>query len=304
MIKPKAIAFLVLFLAAPAAVGAPSVLATVKPVHSLVAGVMAGVGQPQLLIGGALSAHSYELKPSDARKLHRADVIFEIGPDMETYLTAPLSALGRKVVVLERAPGVRLLPARHGGLWGADDEEHGHGEGHGPTDPHIWLDPQNAAAMTRAIASSLVRIDPMHAAAYRSNAARQIAAIEALDRELAAKLAGVRNKPYLVFHDAYHYLEARYGLAAAGAVTVAPDRPVGARRVSALRQAVLAGRVLCLFREPQFPPKLIETLDENSRARIGVLDPLGADLEPGPALYPRLMRNLAQSLTACLAKNR
>jgi zinc transport system substrate-binding protein len=300
MPKPKPIyaaLFLVLF-AAPSW-STPSVLATLKPVHSLVAGVMQGVGEPQLLIGGALSEHSYELKPSDARKLQSADVVIEIGPDMETYLIGPIRTLGggSTVVVLERAPGVRLYPARHGGLWGEGD-----GHDHGPNDPHIWLDPRNAVAMTRAIAAALVKRDPAHAALYRANETRQIALLEALDRELAAKLAPVRDRPYIVFHDAYRYFEERYGLHSAGAVTVAPERPVGTRRVATLREAVANGRAVCLFREPQFPPKLIEALDEGTKARVGVLDPLGADLAPGPGLYPRLLRDLAQSLTGCLGK--
>ncbi|HUO98934.1 MAG TPA: zinc ABC transporter substrate-binding protein [Rhizomicrobium sp.] len=283
--------------AAPAG-AAPKVLATLKPIHSLTASVMQGVAEPELLIGGAISAHSYELKPSDARKISEAALVFEIGPDMETYLTGALSALGRRAVVLERAPGVRLQPARRGGLWGEDEHEQG------PADPHIWLDPRNAIAMTHAIAAALVRQDPADASAYRRNEAATVTMLEGLDRELAAELAPVRERPYLVFHDAYHYFEARYGLHAVGAITVSPDRPVGARRVAELRDAVSRGRVVCLFREPQFPPKLIATLDEGTRARVGVLDPLGADLQPGPALYPRLMRNLAQSLTACLGKNR
>lgn len=283
------------------AVAAPKVVATLKPVHSLVAAVMDGTGKPDLLIGGALSEHSYALKPSDARKLRDADLIFQIGPDMETYLTGALAGAGAKVVVLEKAPGVILLGARHGGLWGEDDH---HGHDHGPSDPHIWLDPQNAVAMTNAIAERLSRLDPANAARYRSNAARRIGELKALDRELAAGLAPVRNRPYLVFHDAYHYFEARYGLQPAGAVTVSPDRPIGARRVAELRQTVASGKAACLFREPQFPPKLIETLESGTKASIGVLDPLGADLEPGPGLYPRLMRNLAQSLKSCLTKNR
>jgi len=284
--------------AIPATAAAPNVLATLKPVHSLVASVMQGVGEPELLIGGALSEHSYELKPSDARKIKDAALIFEIGPDMETYLIAPLSALGGRVVVLERAPGVRLQQARRGGLWGADEDRHG------PTDPHIWLDPQNAVAMTHAIAAALARQDPSNAAAYRRNEAATVVTLQALDHELSAKLAPIRQQPYLVFHDAYHYFEARYGLHPVGAVTVSPERPVGARRVAELHEAVMAGRVVCLFREPQFPPKLIETLDENTRARIGVLDPLGAELQPGPGLYPRLMRDLAQALTGCLGRKR
>lgn len=286
-----------LILAAQAG-AAPPVLATIKPVHSLVAGVMQGAGSPDLLIGGALSEHSYALKPSDARKLQNAALIFEIGPDMETYLNSAVADAGMRLIALERAPGVRLLAARRGGLWG-EGEDH-----HGPADPHIWLDPQNAIAMTRAIAGALVRVDPPHAGLYRANADRQIAQLAALDRELAATLTPLRGRSYLVFHDAYQYFEARYGLRPLGAVTVAPDRPVGARRVAELREAVAAGRVACLFREPQFPPKLIQSLNEGGGARIGVLDPLGADLAPGPGLYPRLLRDLAQSLRTCLATNR
>jgi ABC-type Zn2+ transport system, periplasmic component/surface adhesin len=277
---------------------APAVLATIKPVHSLVAGVMAGVGTPDLLVGGALSEHSYALKPSDARKLQAAQLIFEVGPDLETYLGGAIASAGGKVIVLEKAPGVRLVAARHGGLWGEDSDAHG------PSDPHIWLDPQNAIAMTRAIAEALSKADPAHAAQYRANGGRRIAELTALDQEMGTALAPVKDKSYLVFHDAYHYFEARYGLKPAGAVTVSPDRPVGARRLSALHEAVQSGKALCIFREPQFPPKLIDTLDADTKARIGVLDPLGADLDPGPALYPALMRRLAQSLKTCLAKNR
>jgi zinc transport system substrate-binding protein len=290
--------FNLILLTAAAAGAQPTVLATLKPVHSLVAAVMQGAGTPDLLIGGALSEHSYALKPSDARKLKQASLIFEIGPDMETYLTGALAAAGGQVVILERAPGVKRLAARHGGLWSDTDHDHG------PTDPHLWLDPQNAIAMTRAIAEALSKTDPPHAGLYHANAVRRIESLEALDRELAAALVPVRDRPYLVFHDAYHYFEARYGLRPAGAVTVAPDRPVGARRIATLREAVVAGRAICLFAEPQFPPKLIETLDADTKARVGVLDPLGADLQPGPDLYPRLMRNLAQSLASCLSKNR
>lgn len=277
---------------------APKVLVTLKPIHSLVAAVMTGAGAPDLLIGGALSEHAYALKPSDVRKLQEAGLIFEIGPDMESYLAAPLATRGKAVVVLERAPGVRLLPARHGGLW----DKTGHD--HGPADPHIWLDPQNAIAMTKAIAEALIKADPAHAALYRANAQKQTAALAALDEEIAATLAPVKARSYLVFHDAYQYFEARFGLKPLGAVTASPDRPAGARRLSTLREAVAAGRAACVFREPQFSPKLIDMLDAEAPARIGVLDPLGADLVPGPGLYPQLMRNLANSLRACLTKNR
>jgi zinc transport system substrate-binding protein len=296
---PTALCFVISVLLGARAQAGPLVLATIKPVHSLAAAVMQGAGSPEILIRGAQSEHSYALKPSDVERIGRARIVLEIGPDLETYLARPLAALSHgDVVVLEHAPGVRLLPARHGGLWKDEPDE-------GPTDPHIWLDPGNAAAMTRAIAAAVIRADPAHGGVYAANRDRTIARLSVLERELAASLSKVRDRPYLVFHDAYQYFEKRYGLAAAGAVTVAPDRPVGPRRMEVLRDAILAGRVDCVFREPQFPPRLIDTLVEGTRVRTGVLDPLGADLAPGTDLYPALLRNLAASLNACLqAKNR
>jgi zinc transport system substrate-binding protein len=286
---------LCLLLALPAA-AAPRVLATIKPIHSLAAAVMRGAGVPELLIGGAFSEHSYALKPSDARKIAGAQIVLEVGPDLETYLVAPLPALApaAKVVALESVPGVRRLPARKGGLW-EDDGDHD-----GPSDPHIWLDPENAIAMTRAIATVLTHADPAHAALYAANAAGSIAGLKALEKQIAARVAPVRGRPYLVFHDAYHYFETRFGLSAAGSVTVAPDRPIGPGRIAALRARIAAGKIVCIFREPQFSPELIDTLAEGGRVKIGVLDPLGADLQPGPGLYPALLRGIAASLTDCL----
>ncbi len=276
-----------------------NVLATIKPVHSLVAAVMQGAGAPDLLIRGAQSEHSYALKPSDAERIEHADLVFEIGPDLETYLVRPLESLARaKIVVLEKTPGVHLLPARHGGLW--EDAE----SGDGPTDPHAWLDPENAVAMTRAIAATLAEADPAHAALYRANGARETASIAALTRELAVQLAPIKTRPYLVFHDGYRYFEHRFGLEAVGAVTVAPDRPIGPRRIGILRERIAKGDIACVFREPQFPPRLIDTLTEGSGTKTGVLDPIGAGLTPGPALYRELLRGLSNSLRTCLAKRR
>lgn len=281
---------------------APAVLATIKPVHSLVAAVMEGVGTPQLLIGSAVSEHGYVLKPSDARKIVRAKVVFWVGPDLETYLIAPLASLAAdaSIVALENANGVHRLAARPGGLWNGPAT----GSPGGRINPHIWLDPRNAIAMTHAIAAALSAADPQHAKRYAANATAEAARLETLDRALAAELSPVRARPYLVFHDAYPYFETRYGLDAIGAVTVEPDRPAGPFRVAQLRDTLKAGKAICIFREPQFSPALIETLAEGTPARIGVLDPLGADLAPGPGLYPALMHWMGDAVVQCLAPHR
>lgn len=286
-------ALMALSLAVPAG-AAPTVLATIKPVHSLVAAVMKGAGEPELLISGAASAHSYTLKPSDARKIAGADILFEVGPIMETWLVRPAKNLARgKVVILSKAPGVKLLPARSGGIWGED----AHGD---ETDPHIWLNPDNAAAMVRAIRDALIKADPAHAKTYGFNAKMEIARIQDVSMHLGSQLSGVHNKRYIVFHDAYQYFETYYNLHPAGAVTVTPDRPISPRRLMELKQDIAKHHDACLFREPEISPALIKPLQEGTKIRVDVLDPLGADIKPGPQLYLTLMRNIGQSLHRCL----
>lgn len=308
MYKPAALPALFLFLALGVTGCTPDakpadVLVTIKPIHSLVAKVMKGVGTPGLLIGGGASAHSYSLKPSDARALSHAKLIIWVGPDLENFLVGPLHALAGKAqtLALEYAPDVTHLEPRRGGLWddGTTPDDNAHNEAH--IDPHIWLAPKNAIAMIGAIAAALEKTDPAHAAIYAANAKAAIADLRRLDVQTAAALAPIRARPYIVFHDAYHYFETAYHLSPIGAVTVAPERPVGPRRVETIRSALQTGKAVCIFREPEFSPKLIATLREGTPAHSGVLDPMGANLEPGPDLYDMLIGNLAQSLVRCLA---
>jgi zinc transport system substrate-binding protein len=296
----------------------PRVVASIAPVHSLVAGVMRGVGMPTLLIKGGASPHTYSLRPSDAKALASARLIFWVGEDLERFLDRPLRTLGRdaRKVALMEAKGVTVLKLRQGGIWGQhihghDEEERAeaHGEEHGEHhhehghDPHIWLDPHNAKAMTAAIAAALVAADPANAAAYRANAARVAGRLDALDRELARTVAPVRAFHFVVFHDAYQYFERRYRLSAAGAITLDPGRTPGARRVAAIREAIRMRHARCVFAEPQFQPSLVTTVIEGSGARAATLDPLGASIKPGEEAYFILMRQLSRDLTDCLKGN-
>lgn len=296
--------------------GAPQVVASVKPLHSLTAAVMAGVGEPHLLVRGAASPHAFALKPSDARALDRADLIVWVGPGLEAFLEKPVQALGGKArsLPLLEAPGVRTLPGRAGGAWedghdhdhdghdhGHDDHDHDHDHDHdSPPDGHIWLDPRNAQAIVAHVADALTALDPANAATYRANAERTRAALAELDREVAARLAPVRGRPFVVFHDAYHYLEDRYGLAAAGAITVSPELRPSASRLRELRARIRELGAACVFAEPQFEPTLVRTVAEGTGARTGVLDPEGASLPDGPDLYFALLRFNADALAGCL----
>jgi zinc transport system substrate-binding protein len=294
-------------LASPAAADAPQVVASIKPVHSLVAGVMQGVAEPALVVQGAGSPHTYSLRPSEARAIARADLVFWVGEGMEIFLAKPLEALpgDGKVVELAEAEGVTLLPTREGGMFETEAHEEHHEENdgehaHGASDMHLWLDPHNAEAMVAAIAVALGEVDPEHATLYRQNAAALRADLRGLDAELQAKLAPVRERPFVVFHDAYQYFEDRYDLNPVGAISIGPERRPGAQRIREIQDRLRDTEAVCVFAEPQFEPAVVETVIEGTGARKGVLDPLGATLEAGPGHYAQLLENLAAALVDCL----
>ena len=301
-----------LLCAAPVtALAGPRVVVTVKPLHSLVAGVMAGIGEPELIVRGAGSPHTYQLKPSEARLLESAQVVFWVGAPLEAFMEKPLAALGAKarVVTVLRSPGIVLRPGRAGGAWDGGDR-HGRAPREGPAgagdhggaelDGHLWLDPANARVIAREAAAVLGQLDPGNRSRYAANAAALVARVDALDDGLQATLAPVRDIPYVVFHDAYQYFEARYALRAVGSIAVSAERAPGAKRVQEIRDTIMSRGARCVFSEPQFPSAILGTLLEGTDARTGTLDPLGAGLPAGPDAYFTLMRALGFSLAECL----
>ena len=300
----RATLLLALLLPGPA-LTEPRVAASIPPVHSLVAGVMEGVAVPSLLVPPTASAHSFSLRPSEARNLAQADLVFWIGPAYETFLEKPLAALAQpaKLVRLEDAPGLTLLRARGGGAWDAHhDHDHSAKPDDQDVDGHLFLDIDNAKAMVAAIAAALTAADAGNAQRYRANAEARVAKLDALDAELRTTLAPVQAKPFVVFHDAYQYFDERYGLNAVGSITVSPERQPGARRLQTLRRKIGTLQAVCVFAEPQFEPTLLQTVVEGTKAKTGVLDYLGAGVPPGPDAYFTTMRALARALTDCLGR--
>ena len=306
------VALLSMALLSTTTMAAPEVVASIKPVHSLVSAVMAGVGEPTLIVKGSASPHTYALRPSDAAALESADIVFWTGHGMELFLSEALESLagGANVVELAESPGINLLPVREGGAFEphedeaqeGDDhahEEHAHDE-HGEGDMHFWLDPENAKLMVTHIAATLSAADPDNAAAYTANAEAELVKLDALEAELTATLAPAADKPFIVFHDAYQYFEARFGLTLAGSVTVTPDVLPGAARIDELKAKLGTLGATCVFAEPNFEPAIISAITEGTSAKAGVLDPEGGALDQGPELYSELLRGLATSLVDCL----
>lgn len=308
----------------------PRVVVDIAPVHSLVARVMEGVGTPDLIVQPGGSPHEYALRPSDASALQEADVVVWVSPDLSPWMGNAIETLAGSAVVvaLLEADGTVELERREGALFEAhihgeddthmdhedgnhedeahDHDEHGdeaHHEGehaHGAHDPHAWLSPQNAATWLNLIAANLSAADPDNAGTYFANAAAARAEIDTLIAEVDAALAPVRGGRFIVFHDAYQYFEVAFGLPAVGAISLSDASDPSPARIAEIQARIAAEGIDCVLSEPQFNPGLVATVLDGTEAATGLIDPLGSDLDPGPDLYPQLIRNLGATLAGCL----
>ncbi len=192
----------------------------------------------------------------------------------------------------------------------ADHEGHDHdehtetdaheGHDHGAHDPHAWLAPTNATIWLNLIAAQLSSADPENAGTYFANAAAARAEMEALSAEVNAILAAVRGESFVVFHDAYQYFETDFDFPASGAISLSDAADPSPARIAEIQGRVREEGVACVLAEPQFNAGLVTAVLDGTEANTGVIDPLGVDLEPGPALYPQLIRNMATTLADCL----
>jgi zinc transport system substrate-binding protein len=252
-----------------------SVAVSIKPVHSLVAGLMEGVGEPSLIVKGNRSPHNYSLRPSDARILNQADLIIWTGPALELFLEKPILALAKK------SQTIMLVKKTN-------------------TDPHLWLSPILASAIVDQVLSELIKIDPKQADIYNSNADKLKNRLKILLVTGQKKLNQMKDIPFLVYHDAWSHFATAFGLNISGAISLKPERSPGAKRISEIRKLVMTSGTRCLFKEPQFDSPLVVTvLQGHDDVLVLGLDPLGATLDPGPGLYFRLMENNISAVASC-----
>ena len=316
------------------------VVASIKPVHSLVSFVMQGVGKPKLLLKAETSPHNFNLRPSTAAAIQDANIVFWVGDEMETSLADPIDALvtDAHVVALSTADHLVVKPNRqefefqpHGEhhhdtheleaeqhedeTHKAEASEHGNGHehdhghkhehdahdhSHGSLDMHLWLDPANAVHMVRMIVAKLSELNPSNAEIYASNAHAFKRRVNQLLDDLTERLAPAKSIPFIVYHDAYRYFEERFGLTAAGSILGSSHQPMSILRVKKLREKVHEFDIKCVFSEPQFQSDKLNVVAEGSSVRVVAIDPLGANIEDGPELYFVLINKLANSFIDCL----
>ena len=305
------------------------VVTTIKPLHSLISNVMDGVGVPALIIEGSNSPHSFVLKPSHAKLIEQADIIFWIGEDIETFMEKPLDSIAKnaKKISFMELDSISKLKFREENIFEHEDhDDHGHdedkdhdehkhdedkdhdehkhdedkgheGHHHGEFDAHIWLDPANAKEMLHEIAHELSDLDPDNASKYNKNADEAILAIDKLINDINAIIK--KDAKFIVFHDAYQYFEKRFGISTAGALTLNTDVLPGAKQISEIQAVIEEKGIKCIFSEPQFNPKIIDTIAEDTGIKTGILDPLGSTYDANKEQYFKLIKDLGNNLQDC-----
>ena len=306
----------------------PNVVADIAPVHSLVSMVMKGVGEPKLLIPQNASPHHYAMRPSEAKALQEANLVVYLGHDMSPWLEPLFETVAASAdpLDLSEVDGVLQLSYREGPVFGEkeghddhddheghDHEKEGHDdhddhEGHDDhahhdhdgNDPHMWLDPANALVWLDAIASELGHIDPENAARYRANAKTAKEEISHETHHIEDHLKSVQGKGFLVFHDAYQYFENRFGIFATGSISLGDASKPSPKRLQQLKHHFEEEGIHCVLSEPQYSSKLINSVFGGFKPHIGVVDPIGVDLELGSGLYLELLENIAVGIAQCV----
>ena len=300
------------------------VVTSIKPIHSLASYLMDGIGKPGLIVDGYASPHSFSMKPSHAKMLQNADIVFWVGEGMENFLKKPLSSIAKKAEKIElmEVKGLNILKFRERNIF----EEHNHddhddhakkedahddhdqddhakkeddheGHTHGEYDSHIWLDPMNAKVILNEMAEHLIENDAENASKYKNNLKKALKEIDTLIIQVMTELN--KSVSSIVFHDAYQYFEQRFNVNILGAFTVNPDVMPGAEQLAEIREIIEHDKVACVFSEPQFNPNIINAVAKDMKIKTGVLDPLGATLDPGKNLYFDLIKNMSLSFKGC-----
>lgn len=290
----RALALALILTPAAAIAQVPAVVADLPVAQSLAAQVMGDLGTPELLLNRGADPHHYQLRPSQARTLARADLVVWTSAALSPWMADAVDSLAQgEVVQLAQVAGTHHQDFPPDRLTGTQEP--------GP-DPHLWLDPDNAAVWLSALAQSLSRLDPQHAATYAANAARARQDLAALTARLHTILAPARQVPLAMYHDAYGYFATAFGLDIVGWITPGDAATPGAARLATIRQALIRDHVVCLFPEVNHPDTYLSILVQNGTPRIGApLDPAGVMEQPGPDLYANTLRDLAQSIAACVS---
>ena len=284
------------------------ILTSIKPLQLIAAAVQDGQGEPQVLLPPGASPHYFVLRPSDAKRLDKADLFYWIGPDLENFLPRLLNQRSQLSVAAQSLLGLHLHYFNETHSHADEGEhtdhlvQHDHAHAPGTVDAHLWLSPHNARVIAARICSDLSELDPSNADRYAANLHAFTQRLNTLDQQLKAKLEPLQGKSFFVFHEAFNYFEQAYGLAHAGVFALSSELQPGAKHVSLMRNRLQQAGPSCVFSEPPMHPRLAHTLADGLPVTLAELDPMGAALPVSAQGYEQLLGNLAQQFSICLSE--
>ena len=276
------------------------VVTTIKPIHSLVAGVMDGLGSPSLIVDGSNSPHNFSLKPSHAKMIEDAEIIFWVGEDLETFMIKPLESIANNATKvsfmdLDNITKLKFKEENILEVEGYDDDHDKHADGE--FDAHIWLDPKNAIEIVNEIAKTLSLKDPNKKNVYYSNAEKLNHSLNELIEKI--NLSINKDARFIVFHDAYQYFEKRFDVSSAGALILNEEALPSAKKVSEIHKIIKKQNINCIISEPQFNPNIIKSIAQDSSILTRSFDPLGSSFDTNKNLYFEMILSLSNSLKDC-----
>ncbi|EGV05123.1 high-affinity zinc transporter, periplasmic component [Haemophilus pittmaniae HK 85] len=304
------------------AISQADVLTSVKPLGFIASSIAQGVENTQVLVPPGASPHDYSLKLSDMQKIKSADLIVWVGEDIDAFLAKPIQSVDpAKVINIAKIPGVQplLLKAHHEHFHEEGEEghqhghnhshEHEHGHHHHDVDEnglsvnwHLWYSPQISRLIAEQIAEKLTVAYPDKKELIAKNLADFNQSLSTQSDKITAQLAPLKEKGFFVFHDAYGYFNQAYGLNQTGYFTINPLVAPGAKTLAHIKEEITEHHVNCLFAEPQFTPKVIESLAKETGAKVGRLDPIGDKVELGAGSYAAFLQATADSYAQCLGQ--
>ena len=308
------------------------VISTIQPINSLVSAVIGNTGKTISIIPAEQSPHDFKLKPSEVKVLQNGNIIFYVSNHLESSVTKVFKNLPKniKLINLMEESGINHLAIRDNAAWerhdhhGDDHDDHDkhgkkhddhddhddhdkHGKKHDDHDDHekeddvhIWLSPDNAIKIVQKVNKVLSLYFPENSQIYNDNTTKFIDKIRNLKMELIKELSPIKNKPYIVFHDAYQYFEKTFELNAVGSIALEGDIASSPKQISFIKDKIIKSKASCVFQEPQFDSKLVKIVLEGTNAKTGTLDPHGVNITGNKDFYLQLLKNMAKSLKECL----
>lgn len=263
------------------------VVVSIKPIHSILAGLMQGSDGPALLINDDQSPYDYKPSQADLHRMQKADLLFWVGPELEAGLADAVKGLDKRVKVIEllSLQSLKILPSR------------GAGEAR---DPYFWLDDRNVMILLDDIARLLQEADPARAHLYERNRHKLLLRLARIDREYEYGYRGLKAGLGVQYYDTLQYFEQAYALKILGHVAASPRQPVRARDLLAVRKRLADGEAVCLLTEKGLPAADVALLLNGTRANHGELDSLGIGMKPGPDLYLEIMNRNTDTIKRCL----